>query len=297
MKTSQSITFVSHEGAGETPLRVLRLFQVEDPDNLNAVQLYERDYLEDNGESPTYVTREEVEAHAARLNTALTESFSQTIRLYGYNQTNDEVLFAVQGSAEFGAERTETTTEQITVNGSTQLSTLYPISTVTSSTLQLITENGEPYTGSFTVDEAGIIQLGQICYGYANITYVHNWIEVEVTGLDQTAKDKRNALLLVTSATGNDSIDVTFPDVEDAESSITPDDETFIRIWAHRNKNNRATRDPLDVREFYEVTRTVGTVEVDGVTIQRARSVTMQEGEGGQNIRLTFDIPAIETGG
>ncbi|QCG76679.1 hypothetical protein [Vibrio phage D4] len=297
MKTSQSITFVSRDGAGTTPLRVLRLFQVEDPDNLNAVQIFERDYFEENGESPTYVTREEVTAHAARLDEALTQSFSQTIRLYGYNQATDEVIRVVQGSGVFGAEHSETLTESITVNGSTQLSTLYPITSVSNSNLNLLTEDGTPYTGSFTVDDAGVIQLGQICYGYASITYVHEWIEIEVTGLDTTARDKRNALLLVTSGTGNDSIDVTFPDVEDAESSIAPDDETFIRIWAHRNKNNRATRDPLSVREFYEVTRSIGTVEVDGVTIERARSVTMQEGEGGQNIRFTFDIPPVETGG
>lgn len=299
MRTSESVTFVNSEGAGASPLRVLRLFQVEDPDNLNAVQRFEKEYLATNGERPTYVTREENQAHAERLNTALTESFSQKIRVYGTGKTSNVAYYVVQGTHTVGQEMTATVTENITINGSTQLSTQYPIDSVSNINLDLRRNNGGAYTGTHTLDEAGIIQLGEVCYGFVTVTYVHRWVEVTVTGQSRTAKDKQDALLLVTSDNGNDSITVNFPDVEDPESGVTPDDETFIRIWAHRNKNNRAARDPLVVRQFYETSRTVGTVEVDGVTIERARTVTMREGEAlnGQQYQFVFDIPATETGG
>ncbi|AEH21877.1 VHS1064 protein [Vibrio phage 1] len=292
MKTTEQIKFVNREGVGVSPLRVIKLFQVSDPDNLNAVDKYNKEYYAANGSNPTTVTKAEVEAYAARLNEALEQSFSQLIRVYGFDKVKNLSFYSVQAkSVQAQTEKTETTTETVSVTGSTQLSTVYPITAISNIKLDLITKNGGKYTGRYELDDSGVIQLDEICFGYVTVTYSHKWLPVNVTGLDTTAKDKRPAMLLVTSDSGEDAINVTFPDVEDPESGITPDDKTYIKIWAHRGKNNRAVRDPLAVREFYEVTRTISPVEVDGVQIERALTVTMQEGEAGQNIRFSFDLP------
>lgn len=292
MKTTEQIKFVNREGVGVSPLQVLKLYQVDDPDNLDAVEKYNKEYYAANGSYPTTVTKQEIEEYAKRLDEALEQSFAQLIRVYGYDKVNNLSFYSVHAKEVISwLEMTDTTTEQITINGSTQLSTLYPISSIQSIKLDLITKDGGNYSGRYEIDEAGAIQLDEICFGYVTVTYVHKWLHIRVTGLDTTATGKRSAMVLATSDKGEDSIEVTFPDVEDPESGVTPDDETFIKIWAHRGKNNRAVRDPLSVREFYEVTRTISPVEVDGVQIERALTVTMQEGENGQNIRFSFDLP------
>ncbi|QNJ59185.1 hypothetical protein [Vibrio phage vB_ValS_PJ32] len=294
MQTSESVTFVSSEGATIAPPNLINLILVDDPDNLDAVQLFEKNYFNEHGSSPTYVTKTEVEEHAQRLDQARIQSYSRVIRFYGYDKVSSIDLFGIQSkSVNSGSDKSDTTTENISLNGSTQISTTYPITSIDNITLDLREENGAKYTGAYEIDGSGVIQLDAICYGFITIRYMHQWREITVTGLDEKAADKRPAMLLVVTDRGKDSIEIAFPDVADKESAIEPGEDTYIRIWAHRNKNNRAVRDPLAVREFHEVTRTISPVDVDGVQIERALSVTMQEGDGGQNIRFTFDLPTV----
>nr|AAS84201.1 PH108-3-201 [Vibrio phage 1] len=199
MKTTEQIKFVNREGVGVSPLRVIKLFQVSDPDNLNAVDKYNKEYYAANGSNPTTVTKAEVEAYAARLNEALEQSFSQLIRVYGFDKVKNLSFYSVQAkSVQAQTEKTETTTETVSVTGSTQLSTVYPITAISNIKLDLITKNGGKYTGRYELDDSGVIQLDEICFGYVTVTYSHKWLPVNVTGLDTTAKDKRPAMLLVT---------------------------------------------------------------------------------------------------
>ncbi len=294
MKTDTSITFVAAEELQGVAIRVLRLVKIDDPDNLDAVELYEKNYIASNDEAPTYVTQEEVQQHSARLDQARTQSYSQVVRLYGYDRTEDLQYFAEQGSVEPGATKTESHSEVIPVNGGSSVSTEFPIASGTNPTvdLSLRTITGAVYNGGFVVDDGGTIQLNEPCYGFARVNYRHTWQELTVTGRSRTALNKEDAIVLVTSSNGADALVVSFPDVQDQESLISPNDRTFVRIWAHRNANNRVQNDPFSVIELFEVERTVSQVDIDGVTIDRAQSVTLRQGNEltGQRWRLNFDL-------
>ncbi|AUR95999.1 hypothetical protein NVP1215B_081 [Vibrio phage 1.215.B._10N.222.54.F7] len=292
MNTSESITFVSRDDAGIVPRQVIKLYHLHDPDNLTNVEQFEKNYLESTGGSAVYVTREEVQAHAARLDVDKLETQQQTIRAYGLdNAANVEVHHTQAKRTTITSKGSGSESEMVSVNGGSQLSTKYPIKRVNSVKFSLITANGGKYGGEYIIDKSGVLQLNEPCYGSVVIDYAHEWRNITVLGLDSSAINKRPAYVLVTSDNGNDSIEVTFPDVRDAESAIQPTDNTFIKIWAHRNNNNRAIPDSFDVRQFYELERTISPVNVDGVAIDRALSVLMQEGDRGQKIQFTFDLP------
>lgn len=292
MNTSESVTFVSREDAGIVPRQVIKLYQIHDPDNLTNVEIFERNFLESTGGSAVYVTRDEVQQHASRLDVDKLETTRQYIRAYGLENASNVAVNTTQakgatlGSIARGSEK-----EVISLNGGSRLNTRYPVSRINNINLGLITANGGAYNGDYVIDKAGVIQLNEPCYGSVTIDYVHEWRTIVVTGLDTKAVGKRPAFLLVTSDNGSDSLEVTFPDVRDQESMIQPTNETFLKIWAHRNQNNRAVHDEFDVRHFYELERSVSPVNVDGISIDRALSVLMQEGDRGQKIRFTFDLP------
>ena len=290
MQTSQSVTFVkSVESSGSADLLK---FVIAEEDNVSPLEEWREAYYAANGEYPTTVRRSEVEEYAQILNETLEHSFSRKVRLYGADLVGVYDLSSVRATSIVkNGYKSATASETVSINGSVQLSLKYPVRAISSASYELVTIDGKPYTGDVTVSESGALVFDDNVYGFAAVSYDHTWLELEVTGRDTTAKDKRPAYLIAKSDKGVDSIEISYPDVEDPESGITPDDKTFIRIWAHRGKNNRAIKDPLAVTDYVEISRTISPVEIDGVQIERAATVTFRVGEGDETIRLVFDLP------
>ncbi|ANO57641.1 hypothetical protein [Vibrio phage vB_VhaS-a] len=290
MQTSQSVTFVkSVESTGSADL--LR-FVIAEEDNVSPLEEWQQAYYDANGEYPTTVRRSEVEEYAAILDETLTHSFSRKIRLYGADLVGSYDLSRVRASKVVkNGSKSGTASETVSLNGTVRLNLKYPIKAISSASYELVTVNGKPYTGDITLSESGALVFDDNVYGFAAVTYSHQWEEIEVTGLDTSASDKRPSYLIAKSDNGVDSIEISYPDVQDPESGIEPDDETYIKIWAHREKNNRAIRDPLAVTDYVEITRTISPVEIDGVQIERAATVTFRVGETDETIRLVFDLP------
>ncbi|AET42245.1 hypothetical protein VPEG_00095 [Vibrio phage SIO-2] len=290
MQTSQSVTFVkSVESSGSADLLKLMLV---DEDNISPLEEWREAYYALNGEYPTTVRKSEVEEYSQVLNETLTHSFSRTLRLYGADLVNYYDLSKVRANSLVkGSTRTATATESVSLNGVTQLNLNYPVRNVTSFTSELVTADGAAYDGSYEISPSGALVFKDAVYGFAECIYDHVWLELTITGSSTTAKDKKPSYVIVKSDQGVDSLEVVYPDVEDPESGITPDDETFIRIWAHRGKNNRAIRDPLDVTDYIEQSRTISPIDVNGVQIERAATVTFKVGETDETIRLIFDLP------
>ena len=168
-----------------------------------------------------------------------------------------------------------------------------PIANLTSLSFELATEDGQTYRGEPSVTASGDLDFGVSVYGFLTVSYDHVWRDYHVKTRDEIAINKRPSYLLVRSSEGVDSTEVTYQDVEDPDSGIVPSDETYIKIWAHRNKSNVASRDPLAVEELHEVSRTISPVEIDGVQIERARTVTFRKGDGTEQLRMNFDLPII----
>ncbi|QQO38352.1 hypothetical protein [Vibrio phage vB_VpaS_VP-RY-9] len=296
MQTSLAIRFISP--ATSSGRNNFLKWVIAEEDNILPVEQWREDYYNENGEYPTTVSKEDVEVYSQKLDESLVASFTTKVRLYGYSKVSAYDVFSVRANSVIaGSERTGNTSETVSVNGSSTLSLTYPIDKTTSLSFELVTEDGQSYQADPVVTATGVLDFGVEVYGFLSVSYDHSWREYLVKTRDEIAKDKRPSYLLVRSSEGVDSIEVNYQDVEDPDSGIVPSDETYIKIWAHRNKSNVASRDPLEVEELFEVSRTISPIDVDGVQIERARTVTFRKGEGTQQLRMNFDLPLIGSGG
>lgn len=288
MKTSTNIVFTARE---DTTLdRTLSIMVVSDQENESPLDKYNREYWEEHGEYPDMYTAEGKEKYVDLLEESYIAARVQRARVYDSVAGAFDVSIVRAKSAVIEQQVTgEETETDLSLQGNAAVSTKYPVTSISEISYSLITRTGSKYTGTHSVDANGSILFSEEVYGYVTVTYTHTYTLVAVTSTSEEALDKPSSILQVRKGDLVESVEITYPDVQDDETGITPDNGN---LWKSRTKEG--LKSPFPDRtpwsnHWVEKARTVLPIDIDGVKIDRALSVTL-ENDTGDELKLMFDL-------
>ncbi|UOX39950.1 hypothetical protein [Vibrio phage V-YDF132] len=262
-----------------------------DEDNKTALEVYEEQYQAANNKLPDYASREDRELYITLLEQSLKDSYTAKVRLYSYDEATLAVNSVRSNGVTFGNDVTETSDEFITLLGSSSISADYPIGKVLSLTMELRDIDGTPVTKQPTLGEDLNLYFDTEVYGFVHINYEHTYKVLMVSTTTEKAEDKLSSVLMCQDKNSTAALEVEYEDVIDKFMGVLPDKpEWKVTIRKGRQSMDDVTKDPDDVvigTVFTEYARTVSTINIEGVTIDRAETVSFKS-EDDSELKLIF---------
>ncbi|QWS69923.1 hypothetical protein [Vibrio phage vB_VpS_PG28] len=271
----------------------ITLMQREE-DNRTALEVYEADYLTANNRYPDYSTRADRETYITLLEQSLKDSYTVKVRLYTYDAASLQVSVVRAAGFSLGEVKSELSDEYITVLGSSSMSPDYPVKGIQSLTMDLRDVDGNDITKEPVIGGDGNLYFETEVYGFIHITYIHEYRVINVQCSQPKAVDKLSSVIICKDVNSTAAIEVEYEDVIDQFLGTEPDKPNWKVTIRKGRKNFGDTFLDGDDEDnvvvgtvFTEQSRTVSPIEIEGVLIDRAETVTFKS-EDGADLKLVF---------
>lgn len=296
MKTTNTITFVASTsggggdggsgGSGSHNVRLLHLSE----DNVDPIVKYKDDYFKANGEYPSLMEESYKNKYLDLLEESYTAASRQLLRFYSSNLKTYSIVSVRAKSAKTLSTKSESLTEEVAITNSTSARTAYPVSSVTSMHTELMKQDGSTYTGGYEVDDGGNINFTEEVSGFIRVGYTHKYALIQVECLEKKALNKTDSVITVVQENAQASAVVAYPDVQDDVTGVAPDSGTTWKIRIKEGLQQFYPSSSPWSNEWVEKARTLSPVEIEGVKIDRALTVTF-ENDLDDTLKLIFDLP------